>query len=97
MDHWTENAIEPFFVMLTDTERTATMINTDNICRKESKIVPGEKGVYARRDIPKGGIVEWSVGACVRSCANRAGQGEFLYSPNVTNGFQRTIDPYLYI
>jgi hypothetical protein len=61
MEHWTENAIEPFFVMLSDTERTANMINMDNVYCAESKIVPGEKGVYARKDIPKGSIVEWGV------------------------------------
>jgi len=61
MEHWTSNAIEPFFNIIQRKDITLDMINTDNVCCRESNIVPGEKGVYARKDIPKGSIVEWGV------------------------------------
>ena len=61
MNHWTTNAIEPFFTLKSKQDTAQDMINTDNVYCKESKIVPGEKGVYARIDIKKGDIVEWGV------------------------------------
>lgn len=61
LEPWTEAAIEPFFQLLPKEVYENDMINSSKVRCAQSKIAPPGKGVFARVDIKKGEIVEWSV------------------------------------
>lgn len=65
MDHWTINAKEDFFNMLDQKIILKNKINSNAVCVKESLIIPGQNGVFAQVDIPKGNIIEWGIATII--------------------------------
>ena len=61
MDNWTKKAKEPFFKIIDGSVYKNNMIDASKVYCKESNIVKGQRGVFAREKIKKGEIVEWGV------------------------------------
>mmetsp|Transcript_34411 Transcript_34411/g.97029 ORF Transcript_34411/g.97029 Transcript_34411/m.97029 type:complete len:179 (-) Transcript_34411:198-734(-) len=59
------HAWEPFFEKPTEEEIAKNFVNTSKVVCKESKIVPGARGVFAAVDIKKGEIVEWGIAVII--------------------------------
>lgn len=65
MQSWTERALEPFFVRLTEEEYGKDKINCSKVYCGMSVLVPGQRGVFARAPIEKGEIVEWGIATII--------------------------------
>lgn len=62
---WTERALEHFFVRLTKEEYENDKINSSKVYCGTSKLVEGQRGVFARTHIKKGEVVEWGIATVI--------------------------------
>ncbi len=62
---WTKKAKEPFFHLIKPEQYQNNLIDSSRVICKPSKIVAGERGVFAKQKILKGQIVEWGIATII--------------------------------